>query len=68
VQARLHQAGRDDAGRAAYRTRRVHPQQRLTDGAEGVGQVRLGHHHALEQVRRLADHDRVDLRHRQARI
>jgi hypothetical protein len=46
----------------------VHPQQRLTDGAEGVGQVQLGHHHALEQVRRLADHDRVDVRHRQARI
>ena len=28
---------------------------------ERVGQVQLGHHHALEEVGRLADHDRVDV-------
>ena len=51
VPARLDQAGRHDPGRAADRARRVHPQQRLADGAQRVGQVQLGHHHALEQVR-----------------
>ena len=55
------QAGRDDPGRPADRARRVHPQQRLADRAERVGQVQLGHHHALEQVGRLAQHDRVDV-------
>ena len=64
VHAGLDQAGRDDPGRPADRAGRVHPQQRLAGGAERVGQVQLGHHHALEQVGRLADHDRVDVRQR----
>ena len=51
----------DDRGRAADRAGGVHAQQRLPGGAERVGQEQLGHHHALEQVRRLADDDRVDL-------
>ena len=39
----------------------MHAQQRLAGRAERVGEVQLGHHHALEQVGRLADHDRVDV-------
>ena len=39
----------------------MHPDDWLTDRAQGVGQVSLGHHDALEQVRRLADDDGVDV-------
>ena len=48
-------------GRAADAARGVHPEQRLARRAERVGQVQLGHHHALEEVGRLADHDGVDV-------
>ena len=51
----------DDRGRAADAARGVHPEQRLAGRAERVGQVQLGHHHALEEVGRLADDDRVDV-------
>ena len=37
----------------------------LPDRAERVGEVQLGHHHALEHVGRLADDDRVDVGQRQ---
>jgi hypothetical protein len=40
----------------------VHADQRLSVGAQRIGQEQLGHHDALEQVRRLADHHRVDVR------
>ena len=60
VHAGLDQAGRDEPRGPAHRPGRVHPQQRLAGRAERVGQVQLGHHHALEQVGRLADHDGVD--------
>ena len=33
----------------------------LPDRAEGVGEEQLGHHHALEEVGRLADDDGVDV-------
>ena len=33
----------------------------LPAAPEGVGQVQLGHHHALEEVGRLADDDGVDV-------
>ena len=39
----------------------VHAEQRLAGRAEGVGQVQLGHHHALEEVGGLADDDGVDV-------
>ena len=61
VHAGLHEARRHDAGGAADRAGGVHPQQRLADRAERVGQEQLGHHHALEEVRRLADHHGVDV-------
>ena len=61
VDAGPDQAGRDDRGRPADRAGRVHPQQRLAGRAERVGQEQLRHHHALEQVRGLAEHHRVDV-------
>ena len=39
----------------------------LPDGAERLGEVELGHHHALEQVGRLADDDGVDVVERHVR-
>ena len=54
--------GGHHAGRAADAARGVHPQHRLAHRAERIGEVKLGHHHALEHVRGLADHDRVDVR------
>ena len=68
VHARLHQRGRDDRRRAADRAGRVHAQQRLADGAERLGEVQLGHHHALEQVGRLADDDGVDVGEGELRV
>src|SRR3546814_1541937 len=40
---------------------RSDPEEGLARRAEGVGQVELGHHHALEEVGGLADHDGVDV-------
>ena len=68
MHARLDEAGRDERGRPAHRARRVHPEQRFADGAERIREVQLGHHHALEQVRRLADHHGVDVGQAQAGV
>ena len=46
----------------------VHPEQRLADRAQRLGQVRLGHHDALEEVGGLADDDGVDVVHRHVGI
>ena len=61
VDAGLDQLAGHDRGRAADRAGGVHPEQRLADRAQRVGQVQLGHHHALEEVGRLADDDGVDV-------
>jgi hypothetical protein len=61
MHAGLHQAGGDDRGGPADRARGVHAQQRLAGGAERVGEHQFGHHHALEQVGRLAEHHGVDV-------
>ena len=61
VHAGLHERGGHDRGRPADRAGGVDPQQRLADGTESLGEVELGHHHALEQVGCLADHDGVDV-------
>ena len=61
VHAALDQARRDDRRRPADRAGRVHAHDRLARRAERVRQERLRHHHALEQVGRLADDDRVDV-------
>ena len=61
VHARLDERRGDDRGRAADRAGGVHADQRLARGAERLGEEQLGHHHALEQVGRLADDDRVDV-------
>ena len=60
--------GRDDRGRPADRARGVHAHHRLADRAERVGEVELRHRDALEHVGRLADHDRVDVGPRHARV
>ena len=67
VLAGLHQAGRHDRGRAADRAGGVHPDQRLAGRADRVGHEQLGHHHALEEVGRLADDDGVDVVERRHR-
>ena len=61
VLAGLHQAGGDDRGRSAHRAGGVHADQRLAGRAHGVGHEQFGHHHALEEVGRLADHHGVDV-------
>ena len=61
VDARLHEARRHDARRAADAPRGVHAQHRLVGAAEGVVQEELRHHHALEHVGGLPDHDGVDV-------
>ena len=48
-------------GRAADRARGVHAEHRLAVRAERIGEVQLRLHHALEQIGRLAQHDRVDV-------
>ena len=68
VHAGLHVAGRDDGRGAAHRAGGVHPEQRLADRSQRLGQVRLGHHDALEEVGGLAHHDGVDVVHRQVRV
>ena len=62
VDAGGDQVGGDQGGGAADRAGGVHPQHRFADGAERVGEVQLGHHHALEEVGRLADDHGVDVR------
>ena len=57
----LHELRGDDGGRPAHRAGGVHAEQRLAGGAEGVGEEQLRHHHALEEVGRLADDDGVDV-------
>ena len=61
MDARLDEVGRDDRGGAADRAGGVHPDDRLAQRAERLGEVELRHHHALEHVGRLADDDRVDV-------
>jgi hypothetical protein len=39
----------------------VHAHHGLVNRAERVGEVKLGHHHAFEHVRRFADHDGIDI-------
>ena len=55
-------------GRSADRAGGVHADQRLAGGADGVGHEQLGHHHALEEVGRLADHHGVDVVERRTRV
>ena len=69
----LVHTGRDelrgnDRRRTAHRTRRVHAHHRLAHRAERVGEVQLGHRDAFEHVRRLAEHDGVDVGPRHARV
>ena len=68
VLARLHVRRGDDRGGAADRPGGVHPEHRLADRAERVGEVELGLHDAFEEVGRLADHDRVDVGERHLRV
>ena len=55
----LHQARGDERGRAADAPCGVHAQHRFADGTERIGEIALGHHHALEEVGRFPDHDGV---------
>ena len=64
----LHQAGGHHTGGAADRARGVHPDQRLAGRADRVGHEQLGHHHALEEVGRLADDHGVDVVERRTGI
>ena len=57
----LDEVRRDDPGGAADRARGVHAEHGLARGAERVGEIELGLHHAFEQVGRLADDDGVDV-------
>ena len=59
---------RDDRRGTADRTRGVHAHHRLPDRAERVGEVELRHRDTLEHVGGLADHDRVDVGPRHARV
>jgi hypothetical protein len=52
---------RDDRRRPADAAGGVHAHHRLPVRAEGVRHRELGHHHALERVGRLAEHDGVDV-------
>ena len=63
----LDEMRRHDARGAADGARGVHAEHRLARGAERVGEVELGLHHAFEQVGRLADDDRVDVGTRSSR-
>ena len=68
VYTRGDELGRDDRRRTADRTSGVNAHHRLADRAERVREVQLGHRDALEHVGCLADHDRVDIRPRHARV
>ncbi len=61
VLARLDVRGGHDGGGAAHRSGRVDPEHGLAHRAEGVGEVELGLHHALEEVGSLAQHHGVDV-------
>src|SRR5690606_26097584 len=61
VDAGLDQAGGDERRRAADRAGGVDPEQGLAHRADGLREVELGHHHALEEVGRLAEDDGVDV-------
>ncbi|CAM5617544.1 hypothetical protein SMICM304S_11481 [Streptomyces microflavus] len=61
VDAGGDEVGGDECGRAADRARRVDAEHRLADGSEGVREIQLRHHDALEEVGRLADDDGVDV-------
>ena len=64
VLAGLHVRCRHDAGGAADRAGGVDAEHGLAHRAEGVGEVELGLHHALEQVGGLAEDHGVDVGHR----
>ncbi len=68
VDAGRDELRRDDRRRAAHRARGVHAHHRLADRAERVGEVQLRHRDTLEHVGGLADHDRVDVGPRHARV
>ena len=61
VHSCLHVVRSNDAGGAAHAAGGVDAEHRLAGGAERVRHVQLGLHHALEQVGRLAEDDRVDV-------
>ena len=61
MDAGLHEVRGNDRGGAADASGGVHAEHRLADGTERLRKVQLGHHHAFEHVRRLAEHDRVDI-------
>jgi hypothetical protein len=61
VNARVHEIGGDQRRRATHAASRVNPRDRLAGGTERVRQEELGHHDALEHVRRGSNHDRVDV-------
>ena len=61
VFARLHMGRCDDTGGAADGAGGVNAENGLADSAERVGEIELRLHDALEQVRRLAEDDRVDV-------
>ena len=63
---RVH-AGRNEiyahaGGHAARVPRGVGPQDGFSGSGQSIGQVQLGGHHALQDVGRLAEHDRLDIR------
>ena len=60
-QARLDEVGAEDGGVGADAAGGVHADHRLPGAAHRVGQEQLGLHHALELVRGLAEHDRLDV-------
>ena len=55
-----HRRG-DACGGTANRPGGVDPHDRLADAPEGLGEVHLGHHHTLEEVRCLAHDHGVDV-------
>ena len=61
VLAGLDVRGGDDGRRPAHRSGGVDPEHRLAHGTEGVGEVELGLHDALEEVGGLAEDDGVDV-------
>ena len=52
-----------DGGRATHRACGVHPEHGLAHRAQGVGEVELGLHHALEEVGGFSEDDGVDVGH-----
>lgn len=62
VYPRGNEIGGDERGGTTDRARGVHAEHRFADRAEGVGEIELRHHQALEEVGCLADDDGVDVR------